>query len=102
MIRFRSPNGIRQVYTGEYRRKRYERDKERKAAEEDTETIEAQLIAPRYFNIQEFLSSTFERNYCLQLLFREKGKLIRYLHDKGATEDQIAAILKILSDIVRE
>jgi hypothetical protein len=102
MIRFKSPNGFRQVYTGEYQRKRYERDKERKAAEEEQETEEAVLTAPRYFNIQEFLSSTFERNYCLQLLFREKGTLIRYLHDKGASEDQLAATVKILEDITKE
>src|SRR5215475_1488818 len=102
MIRFKSPNGFRKSYVGEYRRKRYERDKERKATEEEQETQEAVLTAPRYFNIQEFLSSTFERNYCLQLLFREKGKLIRYLHEKGATEDQIAAVFKILGDIVKE
>ena len=73
------------------------REKERQLRRED-----AFLASDHYFNIQEFLSSTFERNYCLQLFFREKGKLIRYLHEKGASEDQIAATVKILEDITKE
>jgi hypothetical protein len=101
-MRHRLPNRFRQDYTGEYRRKWYEREKERLAEEEERETIAAELIAPRYFNMQDFLSNTGERNYCIQLLLREKGKLIRYLHEKGASEDQIAGTVKILEDITKE
>jgi hypothetical protein len=32
----------------------------------------------------------------------EKGKFICYLHERGASEDQISSVFKILADIVRE
>jgi len=32
----------------------------------------------------------------------EKGKLIRYLDERGAAEDQIETVFQILGDIVRE
>jgi hypothetical protein len=101
-MRHRLPNRFLKDYTGEYRHKRYECRKEEIAQKEEQETALAVYQAPRFFDINALLSNTGERNYCLQLLLREKGKLITYLHGRGASEDQIAATVKILEDITKK
>ena len=96
----RAINGYRRSYTGEYRRKRWENQKERGAADEREETAIAVATAPRFFDIEQFLSQHVERNYCLGLLCQEKGKLIAYLNEKGADQEQIATVLEKLQRIV--
>jgi len=98
----RLPNGFRKNYGGEYARRNYERWKGKQAAAEEDETIHAYLAAPVFFDIQGFLKNTGERNYCINLFCGEKGKLIQYLHERGAEEDQIAQVFKILADIIKE
>jgi hypothetical protein len=63
---------------------------------------EEDFPSPRFFDIHSFLRNTGERNYCLSLFLGEKGKLIRYLDERGADEYQIAEVFQILSDIVQE
>jgi hypothetical protein len=61
------------------------------------------MTAPAFFDIGSFLRNNGEKNYCLQMfLSRERGKLIQYLHERGADEDQIAQVFRLLSEIVQE
>jgi hypothetical protein len=53
-------------------------------------------------HVQSYLRNTGEKNYCLSLYLGEKGKLIRYLHERGASEYQISSVFDILADTVRE
>jgi len=52
------------------------------AREEDTSAHFR--IGPRLFDVHSFLRNTGERNYCLSLFLGEKGKLIKYLDERGA------------------
>jgi hypothetical protein len=101
-MRHRLPNRFRKDYTGEYRRKRYERQKEEIAEEERQDAALAVYQTPRFFEINGLLSNTGERNYLLRLFSREKGKLIAYLNVRGADKDQIAEILRRLKELTGE
>ena len=87
-------------------RKQYEKDywqKVRKPKEQAArERDEDSFPSARFFDIHSLLRNTGERNYCLSLFLGEKGKLISYLDERGANEDQISSVFDILADIVRE
>jgi hypothetical protein len=55
-MRHRLPNRFRKDYTGEYRRKRYERQKEEIAEEERQDAALAVYQTPRFFEINGLLS----------------------------------------------
>ena len=102
-MRHRLPNRFRKDYTGEYRRKRYERQKEALAQEEKQEAAIAEYSSPRFFDINALLSSTGERNYLLTLYTqRRRGEAITYLNKLGADKDQIAEIFRRLEEISKE
>jgi len=91
-------------------RKQYERDyfqKVRKPRQQEAPQQERAeetflLSSSRFFDIHRFLRNTGKRNYCLSLFLGEKKKLTQYLEERGAFEDQISTVFKILADIVKE
>jgi hypothetical protein len=102
LMRHRLPNRFRKDYTGEYRHKRYERQKEAFAREEKQEAAIADYQAPRFFDINALLSDTGERNYLLTLYTQRKGEAMTYLNNLGADKDQIAEIFRRLEEIIKE
>jgi hypothetical protein len=101
-MRHRLPNRFRKDYNGEYRRKRYERQKEEIAQQERQEAAIAEYSSPRFFDLNPLLSDTGERNYLLRLYTQRKGEAITYLNKLGADKDQIAEIFQRLEEIIKE